>query len=876
MRKLTALFILSLLAALSTFSQTTHIFPATDTNNSFTGNNNFLGTLNYYSDTGSANAYVITPTPTLSSLLPGFSACFAAAHANTGTSTLQVNSIAGITLKKGPYPANLISGDIVAGQIVCATYDGTYFQVQGQLGNAASSLLGLNNTWTGTNNFSNTITLPVTGNAALKPASSSVIEYAAPTGSDSNDGLSWGTAKLTIRGACIALPGGSSGPDTCGTGTIYFADGTSANTTSTGCGLWFMNYQDPNFSSPPACWIRQSGAVSIIGVGGTTHGANPHAGPQALLVAGSNIDRNHPGIWISGGGTLYFQNIDIQYPGRGVVIGECSNNTRTDTCNTSGNNFNNVSANLNQAVGYGPGFDITGGSFWIWLRDVSSDGTDHTNSPTSDEAAAILIDGRTNTGTGLVFVADCNTSDGGVKFYTGSNGGSFYVNDFTTEALQGEPSVWFATQSGQLADDYALGSVWNVTTADAANPSPGFENDTLNNTIVVSSIFGQTENIVGPAIVLNQYGNNLLHQTTSPILNKQIGFFGNQVAGQSEVQGRGFEPTAVRFVNIASQNASTWPTSFSGGTTVITTGQPAPDGTNGAASVAYGTFIESTVAATAPYYSGGAVPIVVGDAYVFAVWVRSINGNGYSGDEPVTFTLNAQGFGVGDTCALTGPTTASPAIGAAPYFQGDGEWERVWGVCIVSANPSDAGISLNIIVDTDHPLDVYAPMVLHIPAGTLSNNEVYALGESLGSYSPSCVVGTNCGMTISSPINLGALDQAGISTANSGVPQNIIASTTAAGYYHVSYYVDVNAECATPGPASLTVSTSWTDATTGRTSSNQVLEPSNSTPTLNQFVSQDVEVWVAANTPITFTGTYNACTTGTWTYDVHASALRVR
>src|SRR5579863_4556582 len=50
------------------------------------------------------------------------------------------------------------------------------------------------------------IMVNVTANAAVKPQTSDALEYVSPNGSDNNDGLSIGTAKLTLLGAYNGLP----------------------------------------------------------------------------------------------------------------------------------------------------------------------------------------------------------------------------------------------------------------------------------------------------------------------------------------------------------------------------------------------------------------------------------------------------------------------------------------------------------------------------------------------------------------------------------------------------------------------------------------------------------------------------------------------
>jgi hypothetical protein len=93
-------------------------------------------------DTGVANAYVITfqpgqPIPT--AYTPGMTVKFKALNACTTTgSTVNVNGLGAVTIHRASGVA-LTTGDIVSGQLVELTYDGTYFQMANYLGSGATS-----------------------------------------------------------------------------------------------------------------------------------------------------------------------------------------------------------------------------------------------------------------------------------------------------------------------------------------------------------------------------------------------------------------------------------------------------------------------------------------------------------------------------------------------------------------------------------------------------------------------------------------------------------------------------------------------------------------------------------------------------------------
>ena len=85
--------------------------------------------------TNSSNAYSCTTSPSFTpaagdQVLVEFNA------ANTGSATLAVNGARAATLYKWGNKATLASGDIQASHYIRATFDGTHWQLEGQLGNA--------------------------------------------------------------------------------------------------------------------------------------------------------------------------------------------------------------------------------------------------------------------------------------------------------------------------------------------------------------------------------------------------------------------------------------------------------------------------------------------------------------------------------------------------------------------------------------------------------------------------------------------------------------------------------------------------------------------------------------------------------------------
>lgn len=98
----------------------------------------------YALDSGAADAYVVAPSPVISSYVTGEVVVFKAVNANTGASTINVNGLGVKSIKKNGSSA-LEAGDIAAGQIVTVIYDGTNFQL---IGNVYTPPVVTNDGWT--------------------------------------------------------------------------------------------------------------------------------------------------------------------------------------------------------------------------------------------------------------------------------------------------------------------------------------------------------------------------------------------------------------------------------------------------------------------------------------------------------------------------------------------------------------------------------------------------------------------------------------------------------------------------------------------------------------------------------------------------------
>lgn len=625
------------------------------------------------------------------------------------------------------------------------------------------------------------------GVVAQKPDISAGVLYVAPTCiggiacTDANDGLSIGTAKLTIMAALESLPlGSTSAPLTCGSGTVYAASNSNANSVAN-AGIWVAGPSDPNYASPPSGFCKQSGGFAVIGLPDNAGGVNGHM-PKAVINAGGNTDRNHPAIWISGSNTsMYFANLNFQFQGRVILLGEDTNHGRTGPGATT-TTFDNVSATAWPLPGFGPAWDITGSSFWIYIRDSGAAGTDSTNNPFGDLAPAVLIDTRTNGGNNVT-IDDMNTSHGPVKIYGGSNT-ILDIHRVTSENVAGPATIWLASGSegSNITADF-IGTADRVagaveTMAVGAGGSGYAVNDTgfvnggssnatykvtsvstgvvtgiqltqtggtysasgtfatthtsgsgsgLTLTIVVNTggivdvendsacsncinIRNVNTGVLGPATVLSE-----IMPTTAPnpVANNQFGLFGGKrLVAQDDVSRRQFGPAPVRFANLASLPAVGGNISAAAGP-----GDP-PSGTSA--------ITMSTGSAT--FYNQN-LALSVGDWLIAGVWVQ--------GTQTVGQFQVTNATGTRNLCDANYMNTA--------YTSATGDW--AWEYCSMKITNVTGTTSINFDLGSGSvQTGAFGPMLLYIPSGSLSDDEVGELALSLQSYSASCTVGTVCGL----------------------------------------------------------------------------------------------------------------------------------
>lgn len=93
------------------------------------------GKLSYAADTGTANAYAVAMANTRTAYEEGLTVRFNPANANTGASTLNVDSIGPVAIKR-PDGTDVQAGDLIVGQIVELVYNNANFVFTGNIPNS--------------------------------------------------------------------------------------------------------------------------------------------------------------------------------------------------------------------------------------------------------------------------------------------------------------------------------------------------------------------------------------------------------------------------------------------------------------------------------------------------------------------------------------------------------------------------------------------------------------------------------------------------------------------------------------------------------------------------------------------------------------------
>ena len=142
--------------------------------------------------TNSGNAYSCTTAPSFTPAA-GDTISIDFNVANTGSATLAVNGAAAATIKKWGNSSNLAANDVLAGHWISATYDGSNWQLEGQLGNANATQINgasipASATAIGTNSSGQPVSAATTGSGSVVLATSPTLSGAALGGATTAQG----------------------------------------------------------------------------------------------------------------------------------------------------------------------------------------------------------------------------------------------------------------------------------------------------------------------------------------------------------------------------------------------------------------------------------------------------------------------------------------------------------------------------------------------------------------------------------------------------------------------------------------------------------------------------------------------------------------
>ena len=407
----------------------------------------------YHADTGTANTYVVTLTPAVTSLVAGLRLSTLIGHTNTGASTLNVNGL-GATVITTTAIAALSAGQIAAGMIADLEYDGTQFQLL----NPVSS--GGGGVWTASGTDS-----AVGGDGTSVASGSYSLSYGNSTNTTTgNNCYAFGTANnltghhtaafgnTNVGSAANAFIFGRS--NTCN-GDYGFAGGYGAVVTNQGSVVWGDSNTTPN----PDTLSNQFNLTFANGyrlfVGSVlTFGITPlHSivGGDGSSVASGNYSFSYGTTTNSctGDNAFVFGNNNTSTGAEDVIFG---------SSNTTASGFNFVAGSGNSALGgstyvFGSGISVNGLTSGFFTGDnhtgnSSSGGSDcfiggHANgfSGSNDVSNSFLFGTAINcTNKGCIVFSDRNF----ITFNTAAdsqfsanmqNGYMLYVNDGSTPSL---------------------------------------------------------------------------------------------------------------------------------------------------------------------------------------------------------------------------------------------------------------------------------------------------------------------------------------------------------------------------------------------------------------------------------------------------------
>jgi len=499
-----------------------------------------------------------------------------------------------------------------------------------------------------------------------------------------------------------------------------------------------MGATDPNYSNPPACWIRKPSSLYIVGVPTNGYAATSPT-TQAAILGGSSSNTAIPGVQLSGDNNGFgLENVGFQYTARGIVLSEDSNGVYS-SCNRAGSSsitIDNVAVNTLQVPGNGPALTVGGCTFWLTIKNSTFVGNDGVNTATNDDAAAILFVAGADGASSSANIENVHLVDGGIKYHAGTQGvNNLVASNIESEGQHGPALIWIADGSapGQfnfsnLQVNDPIGTLCQGTVCSVENDETTISPEDL---LVTNS----SDANKGPMLLM---GANTLQSgspstcTGTPYVNSQEGFVNGCIYANTDAARRLFGPTAVPVANSANTLPSSWV--LPPGVT-ITTGIAAPDGTTGAGRTTY-----SGPGSSGPNFygvvGGTNLTVSVGQWFIAGVWARLNSGTSWNGNSQGQISITG--------CSIT--FSGSNLLGGTPN---DGSWawtSTAIKVLTVSRNPCQVQFQGRNGGHNADQTDYYAPVFLNIAAGSMADAEVQMIYRNLESYPSNAPVGSISGL----------------------------------------------------------------------------------------------------------------------------------
>lgn len=759
------LLALMMMLAASACAQT-HQFPATDTNNAFTGSNTFTK-LNIYSISGSPNPVL----PTVG-IVPGTFAVvndgMTSADCTVGSGT-QVSACIWTGSAWTSFGGGGGGGGIVPG-------------TSGNVIKYASSTTGGDSG------------VPIT-KVAIKANANDGQTFGSANGT-SSDGLSTGTAEPTVISAFNILPtqGGTVNllGTSSGAGTIPLGNACQS--------LFLVGSGDSHFNTNSGCYWNSKSMV-MNGLSGS-EGVQTAWTPSGTVIAASGAP-GVPAILINGYSQT-LSNIVLEHPYVGIELGGDSNGTGCTTATANLNLFNiKVEDHLDSAL-FGPGLNISCNVLWGHVANSYFAGNPSALVSSDNRAGVLMNAGIGNGASGLITLENITTAGGGgLRMYGNGNGDSSVVIRNVVEEgyTHCQPTVEILPTSVITAD------IQDVNISDCGiNPATVKIKsiDTPPNTYSVHEIVGaNVMAVTGPARIwdIQTLGDRSIVQESDGIPEPYVSpaAMNEKGVGQDNVilddvsdDWRKAVPSIVRIVNDVPWSSGSW---------VKVTGTiafaPVADPWGGTTA----TQITCTAGPCKTALLQSAITYAPGDYDGFSIIAQngtegtnvSTMGMYYPSSAPAGGTRFISGNGVYQV-------GSSASIFAKLDPQDDGRYQRLWGVQQVTGTGGSSGAWFEIDQATGATLNIVAPMHVHAaasaltvggsactatasPAGQIATNSAYGPGANVA-----VVASGACPVAPGQPVIITGSTNSAYNTTNNADKQGTI--ETVADSTHFTYWIN--------------------------------------------------------------------------------------